>query len=111
MSGAIIKMQPKSILLNAKQVKEVFGDCSTTFYQKVREIRRQIESGRYSQYALVEEKGTKVNFYVYYDYSVHRKQLSDKNAAKYTPEFNPMEIAKIFPIVERTVVIPESAMA
>lgn len=111
MTTAVIKMQPKSILLNAKQVKEVFGDCSATFYQKVREIKKQIEAGRYSRYAIIEEKGTKVNFYVYYDYSTHRKQLSDKNAAKYTPEFNSAEIAEIFPIVEKTVVIPESALA
>ncbi len=106
----IIKMMPDKLLLNANQVAGIFGDKRSMFYTKVHEIKEQINAGRYSRYALVEEKGIKVNFYVYYDYSVHRKQLADKNAAKYTPEFVPAEIAELFPIVERTIVIPESAL-
>lgn len=106
----IIKMMPDKLLLNANQVAGVFGDKRSMFYQKIHEIKEQIKAGRYNRYALVEEKGIKVNFYVYYDYSVHRKQLADKNAAKYTPDFSPSEIAELFPIVERTIVIPESAL-
>lgn len=106
----IIKMMPDRLLLNANQVAGIFGDKRATFYSKVQGIRDQINAGRYNRYALVEGKGIKVNFYVYYDYSVHRKQLADKNAAKYTPEFVPAEIAELFPIIERTIVIPESAL-
>ena len=105
MKKSVIKMQPNSILLDAKAVKAVFGHCPSTFRSRKKEIAEWVKKGRYSEYAFA---GDKVNLFVYYDYDTHRQQLKDKNASKYTEEFNPMEIEKIFPIVERVVVIPES---
>lgn len=79
--------------LTKKQVAEETGRTTRTVENKLRGIRREIQSGRYSPYALPGEG--LINWYVYVDYLTYERMLADKNLRKAVPEFDPAEIEKI----------------
>ncbi len=97
--NAMLELSAKAAPVDYKRAKEIFRDSQTMFYQKVRGIKEQIEKGRYHQYAIMESGKLLVNYFVYYDYSTYRTMLEDRNAAKYVPKFEPLEIAKITPVM------------
>ncbi len=97
--NAMLELSARAAPVDYKRAKEIFKDSQTMFYQKVRGIKEQIEKGRYNHYAIMESGKLLVNYFVYYDYSTYRTMLEDSNAAKYVPEFEPQEIAKITPVM------------
>lgn len=94
----ILELRAEAAPVDKHRARELFNDGERTFYNKVKGIKEQIEKGRYSKYAVLDYGKTLVNYLVYYDYTTHGKQLEDRNAAKYTPPFEPFEIAAITPV-------------
>lgn len=91
--------------LTPKQIAEILGCSDRHVRNMVSGIREQIQKGRYSRYALLDSGDIRVNIYAYYDYDKYRRLLEDKNASKVVPEFNPMELAALCPVVERVIAI------
>ena len=100
-----VKMGLGSYPLSVKQIKEMTGEGASFIYKKIAEIREQIRLGRYNEYALVEEKSVRVNYYVYYDYSTYRERLLDKNLRKLVPPFDARKIAEINPVMQELVIV------
>lgn len=100
------KMALGSYPLTVKQLAELTGDSTATIRHRIPGIREQIKKGRYNEYALIEaKKGTRINFYVYYDYEKFREALENRNTCKAVPPFDPGRIAQICPVVQEVVFI------
>lgn len=94
--------------LTVKQLSELTGDSTKTIRNRIPGIREQIRKGRYNEYALIEaKKGTRINFYAYYDYEKFREALENKNTCKAVPPFDPERIAQICPVVQGVVFVDE----
>lgn len=82
--------------MQKQQLAEEFHISKSTVYLRMKEIQEEIKNGRYSDYAIIEDGNiVLVNVFVFIDYMKYRRQLKEKNARKYVPEFNPAEIRKI----------------
>lgn len=102
------KMALGAFPLTVKQLAELTGDSTKTIRNRIPGIRDQIKKGRYNEYALIEaKKGTRINFYAYYDYEKFREALENKNACKAVPPFDPERIAQICPVVQEVVFVDE----
>lgn len=99
MTKTILDVSANAAPVDVDRALEHFSDCRTKFYQKVKEIREQIKRGRYGRYAVLDDGKVRVNYFVYYDYTVYREWLLDKNASKSAPLFDPKEIAEITPVL------------
>lgn len=98
------RMALGSFPLTVKQLSELTGDSTTTIRHRIPGIREQIKKGRYNEYALIEaKKGTRINFYVYYDYEKFREALENRNTCKAVPPFDPERIAQICPVTQEVV--------
>lgn len=95
----------RGFYLTPKQITEILGCSDRHVRNIIHGIREQIQKGRYSRYALLDSGDIRVNIYAYYDYDKYRRLLEDKNASKVVPEFNPMELAALCPVVERVIAI------
>lgn len=93
-----------------EQLTADFPMCKTTFCTIVSEIRDEIQAGRYSQCALIDEKPVRVSPLVFIDYMSHRKMLKDKNARKYVSPFNAAELRENYPIAPESEEIAEIVM-
>ena len=59
---------------------------------RLKEIRSEIEQGRYPKNAFIKDGGFAwVNYYVWLDYLHNRKMLKEKNARKHVDPFNSSE--------------------
>lgn len=100
------RMALGSFPLTVKQLSELTGDSTTTIRHRIPGIREQIKKGRYNEYALIEaKKGTRINFYVYYDYEKFREALENRNTCKAVPPFDPERIAQICPVTQEVVFV------
>lgn len=100
------RMALGSFPLTVKQLAELTGDSTATIRHRIPGIREQIKKGRYSEYALIEaKKGTRINFYVYYDYEKFREALENRNTCKAVPPFDPERIAQICPVTQEVVFV------
>ena len=98
------KMALGSFPLTVKQLAELTGDSTATIRHRIPGIREQIRKGRYNEYALIEaKKGTRINFYVYYDYEKFREALENRNTCKAVPPFDPERIAQICPVTQQII--------
>ena len=98
------RMALGSFPLTVKQLAELTGDSTATIRHRIPGIREQIKKGRYNEYALIEaKKGTRINFYVYYDYEKFRDDLENRNTCKAVPPFDPERIAQICPVTQEVV--------
>lgn len=103
---AAAKMALGSYPLTVKQLSELTGDSAKTIRSRISGIREQIRKGRYNEYALIEaKKGTRINFYVYYDYDKFREALENRNTCKAVPPFDPERIAQICPVTQEVVFV------
>lgn len=76
--------------MQKSQIAEEFHICAGTVKSRVQEIEKEIENGRYSDYAVIRDgKILLINVLVFLDYMKYRRMLLDKNARKYAPEFKP----------------------
>lgn len=82
---------------NKSECARLFGVSRETVRQLVRGIEKEIDSGRYSRYALV---GTSVNKAVLLDYIKYKNALDNRATRKYVPAFD--EIAAARAIGEET---------
>ena len=100
------KMALGAFPLTVKQLAELTGDSTATIRHRIPGIREQIRKGRYNEYALIEaKKGTRINFYAYYDYEKFREALENKNTCKAVPPFDPERIAQICPVMQEIVFV------
>lgn len=100
------KMALGSYPLTVSQLSELTGDSTTTIRHRVKGIREQIRKGRYNEYVLIEaKKGTRINFYAYYDYEKYREALENRNTCKAVPPFDPERIAQICPVAQEVVFV------
>lgn len=101
-----VKMALGAYPLTVKQLAELTGDCEKTIRSRIPGIREQIRKGRYNEYVLIEaNKGTRINFYAYYDYDKFREALENRNTCKAVPPFDPERIAQICPVVQEVVFV------
>lgn len=79
-----------------QQLADEFHISKSTVFSRMKEIEKEIQSGRYSDYAIINDGNiVLVNVLVFIDYMTYRRRLKEKDARKYVPEFNPSEIKKI----------------
>lgn len=105
---AAAKMALGSYPLSVKQLAELTGDSPSTIRHRINGIREQIKKGRYNEYVLIDaKKGTRVNFYAYYDYDKFREALANRNTSKAVPPFDPERIAQICPVAQEVVFVDE----
>lgn len=83
--------------IDRDRAKAIFHDGKTVFYNKVVGIREQIKKGRYGRYALIDGGKIRVSYPVYYDYSLYRDMLENKNTAKMVPPFSANEVEDVSP--------------
>ena len=77
-------------------VADEIHKCRATVMNRLKDLKKEIESGRYSDYAIIEDEGiTLINVPVFFDFLKYRKMLADRNARKYVPPFRPEEIMQI----------------
>lgn len=101
-----VKMALGAYPLTVKQLHELTGDSTATIRSRIPGIREQIKKGRYNEYALIEaKKGTRINFYAYYDYDKFREALENRNTCKAVPPFDPEKIAQICPVTQEVVFV------
>lgn len=91
--------------LTPRQIAEVLECSDRHVRDMIAGIREQIMKGRYSPYVLLDSGDIRVNIYAYYDFCKYRRLLADKNTSKVVPEFNPLEIAALCPVVERVIAV------
>ena len=79
-----------------QQLADEFHISKSTVYLRMKEIETEIQNGRYSDYAIIDDGNiVLVNVLVFIDYMTYRRRLKEKNARKYVPDFNPTEIKKV----------------
>ena len=82
--------------MSVPQIAKELDLSTRTVYRRVKGIEKEIKSGRYNQYAILDSGGNpRINLYVCIDYEKYWKLLEDKNSRKYVPEFCPDKIAEI----------------
>ena len=109
---AAAKMALGSYPLTVKQLSELTGDSTKTIRSRISGIREQIRKGRYNEYALIEaKKGTRIIFYVYYDYDKFLEALENRNTCKADPPCDPERIAQICPVTQEVVFVDEGVGA
>lgn len=82
--------------MQSEQIAEEFHISKGTVFNRLKGIEEEIKNGRYNDYAVIRDgKLVFINVLVFLDYLKHRKQLQDRNARKYTPEFQPEKIVQI----------------
>lgn len=109
-SDAIVVLQPKEQQWQRPAASEIhvtgypyrtkttlaaeLGISRSTVYDRMREIEGQIGK-RYGAYALIHDGNiVLVNVLVFLDWLKYRRQLTDKNMAKYVPAFSPKKVAE-----------------
>lgn len=76
------------------QIVSATGMSKRTVEGRIAEIRQEIDSGRYSEYAVIRDGGFLwVNWLVWSDYECFRQKLLQKNLRKNVPPFNPYKLA------------------
>lgn len=90
--------------MRKKQLIEEFQVSRSFVDNRVKGIEREIKEGRYSRYAILDGM---INVYAFVDYMKYGKNLSDKNARKYVPEFKPDEIMRLCGFNQKVVEINE----
>jgi hypothetical protein len=100
------KMALGAFPMTVKQLSKLTGDSTTTIRHRIPGIREQIRKGRYNEYVLIEaKKGTRINFYAYYDYEKYREALENRNTCKAVPPFDPERIAQVCPVVQEVIFV------
>lgn len=62
--------------------------------KRIKEIKAEIEKGRYSDMAIIKDGGfCMVNYLVFIDYIKNRDRLTERNLRKNVPPYNPAKIA------------------
>ncbi|MGN0393863.1 MAG: hypothetical protein ACI4EF_00705 [Coprococcus sp.] len=62
--------------------------------KRIKEIKSEIEKGRYSEMAIIKDGGfCMVNYLVFIDYMKNRGRLTEKNLRKNVPDYNPKAVA------------------
>ena len=62
---------------------------------RVREIKKEVENGRYTDLAVIKDGGiVLINYLVFIDYEKNRQKLLEPNLRKYVEPFNPREVAE-----------------
>lgn len=71
------------------------GMSKTSLDRRLKEIRNEVNQGRYNEYAIIKDGGIVwINFLVLIDYMKNRQALLDSNAKKYVEPFDASKVAK-----------------
>ena len=77
------------------KIADEFHISTATVSLRLKEIEEEIKKGRYNDYAVIRDgRIILINMLVFVDYMTYRRQLLDKNASKYVPEFHPEKVVK-----------------
>lgn len=69
--------------------------CKGTVVNRLREIEKEIDNGRYSDYAIIQDGNiVLINILVFIDFLTYRKRLLNKNLRKNVPPFRPDVLAR-----------------
>ena len=75
---------------------EEFGISVGTVHNRLKGLEKEIQEGRYNNYALIRDGGlVLVNVLAFIDYLTYHQMLEDKNARKHTPPFKPDDIVRM----------------
>ncbi len=77
-----------SVYASKSELGRFFSMSAPTVYSRIAGIEEQIKAGRYSDYAISDNR---INKAVFLDYNKYWKMLADKNMRKYVPPFNVSE--------------------
>lgn len=67
------------------KIAKLFEITTPTVYERIKGIRKEIASGRYTRYAISDRL---INKAVFLDYNTYHKELEDKIARKYVADFD-----------------------
>lgn len=82
--------------ITVDEVAKEIHKTKRTVDNRLNEMQGLVKSGRYSEYAIIQDEGIKlVNAPCFIDFLKYRKALQDHNVSKHVPLFNPEEIMKI----------------
>lgn len=86
--------RPKVFMTRANLMKH-FDIGKSSVDKRIREIREEIEKGRYSEKSLIVDGGiVRVNYYVFEDYMFNRQKLLEPNLRKHVEPFSAYEWRK-----------------
>ena len=78
-----------------QMLADEFHISKSTVYARMKEIEKEIQQGRYSRYAIINDGNiVLINVLVFIDYLANRRRLLERNTRKYVPDFNPAEIMR-----------------
>lgn len=96
--------------MHKEQIAKEFDISKGTVDNRLKEIEEEIKKGRYNNYSIIRDgKLVLINVLVFIDYLTHRRQLRDRNARKYTPEYRPEVLVQSIGWSNRTVIEDETA--
>lgn len=89
-----IKYLAASPYMTAGEMAKQLGLHKNTIYSRIKEIRKEMEAGRYDEYAILDSGGIIfVNYLVFIDYCKWKTRLEDKRLRQHVPSFDPAKIA------------------
>ena len=96
MNVNIVKIMHARNLITRNEAAEQYGCTTRTIDNKLKEIEKEIEAGRYpKEFTITKVGGIKVvNYLVLVDYMNYADRLKEKNLRKHVPPYDPVEVAK-----------------
>ena len=89
-----IKYLTASPYMTAGEMAKQLGVHKNTIYTRIKEIRKEMLSGRYDEFAILDSGGIIfVNYLVFVDYCKWKTRLDDRNLRKTVPPYNPTKVA------------------
>lgn len=96
--------------MRKEQIAEEFDISKGTVDNRLKEIEEEVKKGRYNNYSVIHDgKLVLINVLVFIDYLTYRRQLRDRNARKYTPEYKPEVLVQSIGWSNRAVIEDKTA--
>ena len=81
--------------ISRANIADQFDISLSSVDKRIKEIKQEIEKGRYSTNSVIKDGGiVLVNYLVFIDYEINRQKLLDSNARKYAEPYKPSKIAR-----------------
>ena len=81
--------------ISRANIADQFDISLSSVDKRIKEIKQEIEKGRYSTNSIIKDGGiVLVNYLVFIDYEINRQKLLDSNARKYAEPYTPSKIAR-----------------
>lgn len=81
--------------ISRANISQQMSMCLSSVDNRIREIKKEIQSGRYPESSVIKDGGfVLVNYLVFIDYMNNRQKLLESNLRKYVGPFRPAQVAR-----------------